>query len=67
MSDWNSPTYASPAEEALAHLRIAEGADRDILNGRNVMDALEERAAAVRFAIEVLERATHEPTEQGSV
>jgi hypothetical protein len=50
--------------EALAHLRIAEGADFDILNGRNVIDAAEERAAAIRMAIGVLEEATTQPTVQ---
>lgn len=49
--------------EALAHLHVAEGADRDILNGRKVMDATEERSASIRMAIEVLERAT-QPTVQ---
>jgi hypothetical protein len=55
MTDPNSPTYASPAAEALAHLRVAEGADRDILDGRDPMDAAQEQAAAIRLAIAVLE------------
>lgn len=46
--------------EALNHLRVAEAADFDILNGRKVMDATEERSASIRMAIEVLERATGE-------
>lgn len=57
MTDLNGPTYTSPADEALAHLRIAEGAQFDILNGRNVMDALEEQAVAIRMAITTLEGA----------
>jgi len=44
--------------EALSHLRVAEGADFDVLNGRPVMDAVEERSASIRMAIAVLERAT---------
>lgn len=43
---------------ALTHLRVAEGDDRDILNGRPVMDAVEERSMSIRMAIDVLERAT---------
>lgn len=51
--------------EALNHLRVAVGADFDILNGRKVMDATEERAASIRMAIEALERATnHNEQEQ---
>ena len=44
--------------EALRHLRVVEGAEFDILNGRNVMDATEERSASIRMAIEALERVT---------
>lgn len=51
--------------EALSHLRVAEGADRDILNGRKVMDATEERDAAIRMAIAVLEAATTHSGEPG--
>lgn len=50
--------------EALNHLRVAEGADRDILNGRKVMDATEERTSSIRMAIDVLERATGESPRQ---
>lgn len=39
---------------ALDHLLVAEGAEFDILNGRKVMDAVEERAGATRMAVETL-------------
>jgi hypothetical protein len=58
MADPNSPVYMSLAAEALGHLRTAEGADRDILNGRAALDSIEERSASIRMAIETLERAT---------
>lgn len=58
MSDPNNPGHMSLAEEALIHLRVAEGADRDILNGRQALDAIEERSASIRMAIETLEKAT---------
>ena len=57
MTDPNSPDYRSPITKALGYLKTAEAADRDILNGRNVNDALEEKEASIRIAIHTLEQA----------
>ena len=48
---------AAVIEQAKAHLRVVEGADVDILHGRPVMDAAEERALALRLLGDALDSA----------